>query len=102
VINWAISAYYRGGKPRTYMPGVPQSVVTDGRTLSSAYRSALATDAASFITDVNAITHGGITAVQLGTVSFQVGKNWRTPPIFRPYVGASVRQIMGTQRRRLL
>lgn len=101
VIDWAIGDYYRGGHPRTYLPGPPQSVITDGRTVSATPRANLAAAAVNFKNDVNALTQGGISAVALGTVSFARGKVWRTPPLFRPYLGASVRQVIGTQRRRL-
>jgi hypothetical protein len=101
VINWSIRDYYRGGKPRTYLPGVLQSVVVDGRTISATPRSNLAAAAVNFMTDVNALTHGGITACKLGTVAFARHNAWLAPPVFKQYQGASVRSVMGTQRRRL-
>lgn len=101
VINWQITDFYRGGKPRSYLPGVPQSGVTDGRTLTTTMRANLAAAALNFMNDVNALSHGGITAVQLGTVRFQAAKVWLTPPVFRPYTGTGVRSQLGTQRRRL-
>lgn len=100
VIDWKITDYYRGGKPRTYLPGVVQSASTDARTLTSTARSSLATAAQGFRTDVNAITHGGITAVTLGVVRFASQNAWLNPPVFRAYTTASVRSILGTQRRR--
>jgi hypothetical protein len=101
VINWSIRDYYRGGKPRTYLPGVLQSVVTDGRTIAATPRANLAAAAVNFMNDVNALTHGGITSCHLGTVAFQRHNAWLTPPVFKQYQGASVRLVMGTQRRRL-
>lgn len=100
VINWSITDFYRGGHPRTYMPGVPQSKITNGRTLLAAYASSLATQGVNYITGVNAITHGGISAVTLGTVRFASGNAWLSPPVFRAYQSATVRSILGTQRRR--
>lgn len=100
VINWSISDYYRGGHPRTYLPGPDTSDVLTGNSLSSAFQSGLATNANSFITAVNALTHGGISAVALGTVRFASANAWLSPPVFRAYSSASVRQKLGTQRRR--
>jgi len=100
VINWSITDFYRGGHPRTYMAGLPSSKITNGRTVLAAFAATLATAAGNFITDVNALTHGGISAVSLGTVRFASGNAWLSPPVFRAYQAASVRSILGTQRRR--
>lgn len=101
VINWHIADFYRGGKPRTYLPGVAVPESSDGRTVVAGTRSALATAAVNFMNDVNALTAGGISAVTLGTVRFESGNAWLSPPVFRAYTGATVRSVLGTQRRRL-
>lgn len=101
VIDWSITDFYRGGHPRTYLPGLSDSVIGSGRTLGGTFRTTLATDANGFITSVNALSSGGITAVALGTVRFASGNAWLSPPVFRPYGGAAVRSILGLQRRRL-
>jgi hypothetical protein len=101
VLNWTINQYYRGGHPRTYMPGVITADISNLANVSSAKQSALATSGNSFITDVNALTATNITGVALGTVSFARANAWRVPPVFYPYHACSCRQIIGTQRRRL-
>lgn len=101
VINWHISAYYRGGHPRTYLPAPVQADMTNGSTINSTQLSAVATAASNFLSDVNAATTTNISALQMGTLSFQTGNVWRNPPIFRPYTGVSMRTILGSQRRRL-
>jgi hypothetical protein len=101
LINWAISDYYRGGHPRTYLPGTPAVDVSNGRNLVGAYQSATATAANAFLTAVNALTAGGISACALGTVRFASGNAWLSPPVFRAYNGATVNPIVATQRRRL-
>jgi hypothetical protein len=101
VVNWNISAYYRGGHPRTYQPGILGSVITNGSIISSGQRSSIATGWANFRTAVNAYTTTNISGVSMGTMSFQTGNSWRTPPIFRAYTGCSVRTVLGSQRRRL-
>lgn len=100
VLNWSIADYYRGGHPRTYFLGIPSANVTNGRLLGSGFQSALATAGTNFITAVNALTHGGISAVQLGTVRFASGNAWLSPPVFRAYNSCSTRPVLGTQRRR--
>lgn len=102
LVNWRIDKYYRGGKPRTYVAGVPDGYCTDGVHLTSTALTNYNADANGFITAVNSITSGGITAVKLGTVSFIDADAWRSPPEFWQYLGANVRATLGTQRRRLL
>src|SRR5437867_10671221 len=70
LINWHISAHYRGGKPRTYLPGAIDAHVTDGHLIDASWRSSVAGRAADFLGHVNAITNGTIATVKLGTVSF--------------------------------
>lgn len=100
VLNWSISDFYRGGHPRTYLPCAPSSHVTSGRVLDATELTNLASGGSAFITAVNALTHGGISAVQLGTVRFASGNAWLSPPVFRAYNGANPRAVLGTQRRR--
>jgi hypothetical protein len=101
VINWAINQYYRGGHPRTYLQGVLASQFTAPNQILTAFQATLAGLANSYLSDCNALTATHITAVKLGTVSFARGNAWRSPPVFYGYTGASVRQYVGTQRRRL-
>lgn len=101
VINWSISAYYRGGHPRTYMPGVIAGNTNGINQLTAAYQASIAAAANLFLSDVNALVGAHILTTKLGTVSFQSGNAWRVPPIFRAFNGASTRQTFGTQRRRL-
>jgi hypothetical protein len=101
LINWGIGAYYRGGHPRTYMAAPIDGAMTNGSSIYAPDVATLATAAAGFKSDVDALTHGNITAVSLGTVSFQRAKEWRTPPVFEPYISSSVSPTLATQRRRI-
>jgi len=101
VVNWAINQYYRGGHPRTYLPGVPTANIVGNNTLGPTYQSSLAAAATAWMNDVNALTATHITAVALGTVSYARGNAWRATPVFFAYKSAGVRTILGTQRRRL-
>jgi hypothetical protein len=101
LVNWHLNAYYRGGHPRTYLPGITAAEVTNGSAVNSTDAASLAANMLTFMTAVNALSHGGISAVTLGTVSFQHANAWRTPPIFRGYTGVSVSTMLATQRRRI-
>jgi len=101
VLSWHLNAYYRGGHPRTYLPGPYTAAVSNGSDIVPAYASSLQASALAYLNAVNALTHGSISAVVLGTVSFVHDKEWRVPPIFRPYTGVSVSNKLGTQRRRI-
>jgi hypothetical protein len=101
VVDWLIGRYYRGGHPRSYLAGIPSADITNGSQVSSGYASSLAGVCNTWRTAVNALTHGNITAVTLGTVSFANGNAWRTPPIFEAYTGQKVRLYLGSQRRRI-
>lgn len=102
VINWAISAYYRGGHPRSYLPGVETSAVTNGSAISPTAASGLAGAWNTFRNGLNAFTTTNVTAIVMGTLSFQTGNAWRTTPLFRPFTSVSVRSVLGSQRRRIL
>lgn len=101
VVNMHISAYYRGGHPRLYMPGPRLADVSAGSIVNSSTATNVASAWNNVRTAINAVTTANISSCQMGTLSFQTANTWRNPPIFRPYTGVSVRGIIGTQRRRL-
>lgn len=101
VISWSTNVYWRGGKPRTYLAGVPNTAIVNGHNISSSPASAAATAAGNFRSDINALTAGTITGSSLGFVSFRTGNADRVPPQFYAFTGARVHPRLGTQRRRL-
>lgn len=101
VVSWHIPEHYRGGKPRTYLPG---AIVTDAGTASSWADDFVAsrnTDAASFLADMNAITAGGITSVEFGVYRFFSGGVALDPPTFSAFTSGQVQKRVCSQRRRL-
>lgn len=105
-ISWLGAPSYRGGKPRTYLPGVPESAGTAGTSqLSSAYCTTLRTAAIAAIGDMTWATVASIPA-QLGTVSYIKKTPTNSPPYHRPvplfwqYTGARVHERLDSQRRR--
>jgi hypothetical protein len=101
IISWQTGVYWRGGKPRTYLPPPGPADMDDSNNISTGLRTAIVTGANGFISDVAAATAGAITAGQLGFVSFRTGGADRVPPVFFPYIGAKCHPRLGTQRRRL-
>ena len=101
LISWTIDEHYRGGKPRTYVPGLTQARLQDSAHISSSFQTSLHTGAVDLITDINAIDAGGITSVTLGCIRFFSGYQAKTPPTFHGYSGASVKTLIASQRRRL-
>lgn len=102
VINWVISAMYRGGHPRSYWPGCINAYITNGSDITGAGQTALNTAASNFRNDINALTSTNVTGVAMGTVSFASNNAWRTTPVFRAYTSNRVRNKLGSQRRRIL
>jgi len=102
-ISWPISFHYRGGHPRTYIAGVPNSAIATSQRFDATWRASLETKARAFHTAVEALTPGGgIATVEHGIMSFVTDKEWRTPPVFRRITGdAQVDSRIDTQRRRL-
>lgn len=100
-ISWHVAIGYRGGHPRTYVPGVPINSTDFVSLVGGTFASTLAAGGNTFRTNVNGHTETSITSITLGTVSFVRNKNWRTPPVFVPFVNATVDLRLDSQRRRL-
>jgi hypothetical protein len=100
VLSWQSGVYWRGGKPRSYIP-TPSGFITSGTDLiAAANRTNIATAANLFRTDSNALTQGTITGTAIGFVSFRSGNAERGTPLFFAIVGCVVHPRVGSQRRR--
>jgi len=102
-ISWRVQAHYRGGHPRTYLPPPSDAALADVRTFKPSHTADVAAAANGFLSDCATLAAGGMSDVHLGTVSFVLHKQWRTPPVFRDYIpgAASVDARIDTQRSRL-
>lgn len=100
-ISWSVTVGYRGGHPRSYIPGLVIPDTATVQTLSSIFASSLAAGANTYRTSVNGYTTAPFTSVELGTVSFVRAKAWRTPPVFIPFGSAHVDVRIDTLRNRL-
>lgn len=101
LLNWNISAYYRGGHPRWYLPGVAVANISSGGTVAGSLVTGLTTYANNHLTYINGVTTTNISAVVMGTMSFQSGNAWRGTPLFRPFKSGAVSNLIAHQRRRI-
>lgn len=104
VISWVISDYYRGGHPRTYLPGLTEALVTNGSDIDASHMATIVNDMNNFRLALNAVTTTNITGVAMGTVRFAQGNAWLSPPKFVQFtsVKAGKNSKVGSQRRRIL
>ncbi len=101
LVNWQQARRYRGGKPRTYWPAGPSSILETASSLTS--------DAITVITNsMNALNYavdgqefGALITTVLGCVSYTDGKAPRVAPVWEPFTGFSVGTLIRTQRRRI-
>jgi hypothetical protein len=100
VLSWQSGVYWRGGKPRTYIPLVATWVTAGTDQITVAQRAVYVTQANLFRTDSNALTAGTITATAIGFVSFRSGNAERGTPLFFAVTGVVVHPRVGSQRRR--
>lgn len=100
-LSWSVNARYRGGKPRTYFPGIPQNSTgtSGGSGLTATYATNLKNAANSFLNDINGTNVDGL-LLQLGTISYYQHKVPRPSPVFVPYIGVHVHERLDSQRRR--
>jgi len=101
VISWIANVYWRGGKPRTYVSGVPLASYDGTTQLKATFQSGLDTAAGSFLTAVNALTPTPFTSVTLSLMSFFSKKVGAVRPQAFPITGAKVGSRIDSQRRRL-
>lgn len=100
-LSWQIAETYRGGKPRTYLPGVPSNATTapGGSTIGGTFATQLDAAATLFLNDFN--SHSVLsTSLQLGTVSYHTSHAVRPTPVFRAWFGVRIHERLDSQRRR--
>lgn len=102
VLSWLISTTWRGGKPRTYFPGiVSTSDLVDNAHITGTHVTTLETQATAWMTAVNAYTTSPFLTMVLGTIRFFSAGEPLAPPVFLPYTGSFVHPRIGTMRKRL-
>jgi hypothetical protein len=100
-VSWASAAYWRGGKFRTYMAGIPINAIaaTGDAQITATYAGNLRTAANGFLGDINALT-AFPTGAGLGGVSYYSRYAFRPTPLFLTFAGAHVHERLDSQRRR--
>jgi len=101
LIDWDSLDGRRGGKPRSYIPGVPSSALADDAHLDSGTLSSWNTHVGNYLTGVNALSSGAITSCKFVVMSFVVAGAYRATPISYDISGGHVRPVLATQRRRV-
>ena len=101
-LSWKSGITARGGRGRTYIPGVPSSALqfSQGSQLGSGFTSALRADAVTFFNNVDAHTIGGDSLI-MGVPSYYSKCQLRPVPLFGIINDAVVHDRLDTQRRRL-
>lgn len=100
VISKAIARRYRGGRPRTYIPGLPEAQLVSQTHWGSAFAVTIADAWAAFI---QSITQSAGVPFTYGEVCVHYVKNDQplVVPLVDATVGATARTLIGTLRRRL-
>lgn len=101
VLSWTSNAYWRGGKPRTYLPGIQASYQANAYNITPAGDTAYTAHGSSWITAINALSAPSISNTQFGFVHFFAGGVLLNPGVFYAITGCQVHPRFGTQRRRL-
>jgi hypothetical protein len=105
-ISWLGAPAYRGGKPRTYFPFLPDTAISPNTPqLTGTYANQLKTAANAALADESWTNVLSVPA-QLGTVSYikkalnPTPPYHRTTPLFWQYLGCRVHERLDSQRRR--
>lgn len=100
-ISWQTYAYYRGGKPRTYLGGLTVDMLANpaGAAIAPARATALHVQATSFRNAVNALQLAGV-GLTLGYVQYFKQYQMLTTPRFYGFVAEKVHERVDSQRRR--
>jgi len=115
LVNYTIPIRYRGGKPRSYVPGGTDSQTTNGRQWVSTFPALFLT---AWKTVINAVVANSVALTGVTHASVQYFKGaepesnpgtWKpanqpkplVPPQSYPVIAYAVNPTIGTQRRRL-
>jgi len=101
LINWETSDPRRGGKPRSYLPGVYQTSEADAADISTGVVSAVNTGIGTFLTHLAGLTKGQLVCDNLVEYSTVNGKAYRNAGATFPILSGVCSGIIATQRRRV-
>lgn len=102
VVNWDVHAFYRGGKPKTFLPPPTADKANTMTQWLTTYSSSLEADMNTWITKVPLYTSTNLTSAPvLITPSWSTGGAYRPTALQRQVFRAWVQLRICTQRRRL-
>ena len=97
LVNWHGAWHYRGGKPRTYLPGLTEGWADAPGLLDGSHVASLAAAASALMVDIAAMSGSYGSAVSLGVL---LGNSATEAGTFAPFTGVSVQSRPCSQRRR--
>jgi hypothetical protein len=102
VASWAEFISYRGGHPRTYLPGIPIGEQSDPQHVASTYATTIQTAMAAFLSSINTgVPTGAAFSGVLVVVHYRLNAAPQIPPQVEPITGVTVNTRIDSQRRRL-
>lgn len=105
VVSFEENRRYRGGHARNYFPGPSASLYSGNQTLSPSAVTDINTALATFLTDLNEVELDSLSQFMVNVHAREIED--KGPPVIykdpfvMPIVGATVRSVFGTQRKRL-
>lgn len=100
VVSWTIARRYRGGHPRSYIPGQQNSDIAAVNTWTGTYTTALNNAATAFRAALNGLSVSG-TSFTMVAVSYYDAKVLRPQGVPFPIIANAVHPRVDSQRRRL-
>ena len=103
LISETIDRRYRGGHPRVYIPGVPDSArsTTDSKSWNPAAVAAIVTSWDALVAEVKGFSVGGVSIVNPVSVSYFLDNALRVTPVVDTIVAFEGKDRICSQRRRL-
>jgi hypothetical protein len=101
LINWSTGDPRRGGKPRTYLPGVHEASNANSADLNSTTISGINGRIPTFLAGIPASSHGGLTADELVEYSTVLNGAYRPAGVSYGINAGTVNPVIGSQRRRV-
>jgi len=101
LVHWSSALRYRGGHPRSYIPGLWESQLHDSKTWVAALVALAQARLIAFEAVMGLFSHGGTTLTGLRVVHYRRHAAPLVPPQVEDILGGTIELEVATQRRRL-
>lgn len=101
LINWSIPRRYRGGHPRTYLPGLTLSDTSGPTSWTPAVVSSFSAAAENFLSRVNAPAIGAYGPFSMVCVHYYHLGAYRVPPLVDPVTAGAAHGMPASMRKRM-